>query len=101
MQETGWCCDGADAACCTVDGIGVRIDVLPAGAEVGTHTGRIYNFHDTAFQFTGTVTITNFSQPYENPPGRIAGSISGTNGTKTVSGSFDNTFCAALLSQTI
>lgn len=49
----------------------------------------------------GTLTISAFVQPFENAPGRIAGSLSASSGAMSVSGTFDNDLCAALLTETI
>lgn len=100
-QQTGWCCSATDTTCCTHDGIVVETDGLGVGAEVGNHVVRIRSFQDPAYRFTGTLTITEFAQPFEEPPGRIAGSVTATDGNRSVSGTFDNTFCAALLTATI
>ena len=98
---TAMCCGGGDQSCCTLDGITVDTNGLGVGVEVGDHAAQLRSFHDAAFQLMGTLTITTFVQPFENAPGRIAGSLSASSGEMAVSGTFDNTFCPALLTATI
>jgi len=99
---TAQCCGGGgDQACCTLDGITVDTNGLGVGAEVGDHPAQLQSFHDATFQLLGTLTISAFIQPFENAPGRIAGSLSASSGGMSVSGTFDNTFCPALLTATI
>jgi hypothetical protein len=98
---TAMCCAGGDQTCCALEGITVDTTGLGVGAEVGAHPVTIRSFRDPAFQLMGTLTISAFVQPFENAPGRIAGVVSASSNGMTVSGSFDNTFCAALLTTTI
>lgn len=100
-SQTAGCCAAGGSSCCMIPGIVVETDGLGIGNEVGAHPMRIHSFQDPVLELTGTLMITTFVQPFEQPPGRIAGSLSATGGGTTVSGTFDNTFCAALLSQTI
>jgi hypothetical protein len=98
--ETGLCCSGP-TDCCPLQGLGMDLDPLLPGAEIGTHVVRIRALHDATFTLTGTITITDFVHPFEQAPGRIAGSVSASTGNRSVSGTLDNEFCAALLNQTI
>lgn len=100
-NQTGWCCALDDSTCCALDGVVVETGGLGVGAEVGNHVVGIRSFQDPAFRFTGTLTVTDFVQPFEQAPGRIAGSVTATDGNRSVTGTFDNTFCAALLTATI
>jgi hypothetical protein len=100
-REVGWCCQSPGQACCTIDGFGVTTDGLPSGAELGAHAAMVMSFHDSAFQLSGSIDVTSFSQPFEHMPGHIAGSVSASSGGYSFSGTFDNEFCAALLSETI
>ena len=95
------CCLNHDASCCTADALGIESDPLPSGGELGTHPVRIQRSLDSAFALTGTIDITTFVQPFEHAPGRIAGSVTAVDGSVSVSGSLDNTFCSMLLSATI
>jgi len=96
-QNEAECCQG-HSTCCTLDGVVVTSVGLPSGSELGAHPVMIDRF-DSSFSISGTLTITSFSNPFDHAPGRIAGSIS-SSGTQ-VSGTFDNAFCAAILSVTI
>src|SRR5258706_14956423 len=98
--QVGQCCANGDATCCTVGGVRATTQQLGAGTEVGQHVATIGTFNNS-FPFDGQLTITYFVQPFDSAPGRITGSISGSVAGQSVSGEFDNTFCSALLTQTI
>jgi len=100
-KETGVCCGGADRTCCAIDAIAASIDNLPDGGELGSHAATVENSWGTMFMLPGTLTITEWAHPFMMSPGRIAGSISVATDTVTIDGTFDNQFCAGLLSATI
>jgi hypothetical protein len=95
------CCASSDASCCKVAGLVLQTEAIPDGGEVGDHPATVKSFTDPSFSISGTLTITKFAHPFEMAPGRIAGSVSAIANTRTVSGSFDNSFCQILLSATI
>jgi hypothetical protein len=95
------CCINSDATCCAFAGVVAHsAGAVPFGSELGSHA---FNFSDTKnnFSITGNVKIDVFTQPFLSRPGRIAGSISAISGGRTISGTFDSSFCDVLLSQTI
>jgi hypothetical protein len=96
----GWCCQTPGQACCTADGIYAGTPAIPDGAEVGQHPVMISGTKN-GFAFDGTLTITYFLSPFLNAPGKITGSITGSVAGQSVTGQFDNTFCAGLLTATI
>jgi hypothetical protein len=80
---------------CTLDGVLGEVDSIN---ELGPHPIRLDSLqHGVTVQ--GTLTITDFTHPYDAGPGHIAGSIATPD--NSVSGSFGNDFCGALLSVTI
>ena len=80
---------------CTLDGVLGQVDSIN---ELGPHAIRLDSLqHGVTVQ--GTLTITDFTHPYDPGAGHISGSISTPD--NSVSGSFGNDFCAALLSATI
>ena len=89
-----------DQTCCHSDGMVFETQVLEYGQELGEHIIMASKF-DASFSLTGTLTITHFEHPYDHAPGRIVGSVSVISDVRTISGSFDNTFCPAILSATI
>ncbi len=89
------CCRSSDTTCCHSDGLVVHVDMLPAGGELGAHAATFKRATTPAFTAAGSVTITQFVQPFDQPPGRIAGSLAGDSG---ISGTFDNAFCEIMLS---
>jgi hypothetical protein len=99
QQEAG-CCEYKDSTCCHATGLVIETQVLDYGAEVGDHIVQAGAF-DASFSLSGTLTITHFEHPYDHLPGRIAGSVSVISDVRTISGSFDNAFCPAILSATI
>ena len=99
--DTARCCAAAVSSCCPIDGVVVTNDGLASGGEPGAHTVMLKSFQNASFSIAGTMTITGFVQPFEHAPGRIAGLVSASIAGQSVSGSFDHSFCAALLSETI
>jgi hypothetical protein len=99
---TAGCCATTGSGCCPLTGVLASSGTaLAAGSELGGHELTFTSFQDPAFSTTGTVTITSFVHPFEQAPGHIAGTVSVTAGADSVAGSFDNAFCAALLTATI
>lgn len=99
---TASCCASVGSGCCPLTGLlGSSGMGLPSGAETGDHALRFTSFQDPGVDLAGTVTITDFVQPFEHAPGHIAGTVSATAGADHLTGSFDNAFCAALLTATI
>jgi hypothetical protein len=99
--NTGGCCQSPGSSCCAIDGVLATNDSLPSGGELGMHPLTFKSLQNASFSISGTMTITDFVQPFETAPGRIAGSVSAQAGAQSVYGTFDNSFCAALLSATI
>ncbi|MGE0546202.1 MAG: hypothetical protein AB7R00_04045 [Kofleriaceae bacterium] len=93
------CCRLDSSTCCELDGVGIEINPLPGGSELGGHVATISSFPGAAapVSLSGTVTITEFVHPFENEPGRIVGSVTASNGATMVDGTFDNSFCVGLL----
>jgi hypothetical protein len=99
---TAGCCATAGSGCCPFTGVLANSSTaLPAGAELGMHALTFTSFQDPAFTASGTVSITSFVQPFEQAPGHISGTVTATAGADSVSGTFDNAFCSALLTSTI
>ena len=98
--ETAGCCQSPGSGCCTLDGVSAALgDGITSATALGTHPIMVIGLHDETFRVRGTLTITSFVDPFDQLPGRIAGTISTTD--SSVSGTLDNAFCAALLTVTI
>lgn len=80
---------------CTLDGVLGQVDSIN---ELGPHPIMLESLQH-AVTVQGTLTITDFTRPYDPGRGHIAGSIATPD--NSVSGSFGNDFCDALLSATI
>lgn len=96
-----WACDGGDTATCNATGLIADTAALSFGAEVGDQAVTFRKTDAPSFTVPGTLTIDMFTQPFVTPPGRIMGSIDGSMGGRTVTGTFDNAFCQYFLTQTI
>jgi len=94
------CCTGK-STCCTTPGVVVSDVNLAAGSEIGEHAATVFSAPDSSFQLNGTLDVTGFAQPFEQPPGRIAGSVFASGAGFTITGSFANSFCLPLLQVTI
>lgn len=99
--NTAQCCAAASAGCCPIDGFVATTGSLDAGTEVGDHAITVQRIQDATFSIPGTLTITEFVQPFDQAPGLITGAIDATAGQRTVHGSLSNTFCSLLLTTTI
>jgi hypothetical protein len=95
------CCFGGGGDCCTIAGIVITTDGLPSGGELGSHPAKFQVLGPSTSPLDGTIDITAFEQPFTHAPGRIAGSVSAISNTRTITGSIDDAFCAAMLSATI
>jgi hypothetical protein len=96
-EVTAGCCLHGDRTCCTLDSVVVTSDALAFGAEVGDHAMTFSRTAEPSFSTPGTLTITNFAHPILDAPGRVAGSVSATAIGIDLDGTFDNTFCAVLV----
>jgi hypothetical protein len=94
-------CQAGDTVNCNTNGLIAGTMSIAAGAEVGDHPVTFTKTDNPAYTVDGTLTITTFVHPFTSSPGQIAGSVDGTMGGRTVSGTFDNEFCVNLLTQTI
>ncbi|MEO6773137.1 MAG: hypothetical protein ABI467_08945 [Kofleriaceae bacterium] len=83
---------------CPLEGIVGHVDSVGAGDELGPHPIMLESLQH-GLTVEGTLTITNFVQPFEHAPGHISGSITTPDGS--ISGAFGNDFCALLLDVTI
>ena len=92
------CCTSADSSCCGIDALSVEVDALPNGGELGSHAT---NISGVGFSTMGTLTIADWIDPFDSPPGRITGSLSVSTSTVSIDGTFDNVFCAEMLGATI
>lgn len=97
------CCINNSPDCCPAGATGLTAttEAIVAGAEVGDHPVTFRKLDNAAYTVDGTLTITTFVDPFTDTPGRVAGSVSGTMGNRTVSGTFDHEFCPQLLTATI
>jgi hypothetical protein len=96
-----FCCEYSDPTCCMIDTLVGTTAELMDGMEVGTHDVTFRRTTGPGFEVPATVTITDFTDPFTAEPGRVAGSIAADDGTRTITGTFDNTFCPAFLTATI
>ncbi len=92
-------CNGSQPSC-TTDGLSVTMANLERDAEVGTHTASMRGTTGARPAVQGTVTVTEFANPFATLPGHITGTVSAS-GTITVSGSFSTAFCPPFLAVTI
>jgi hypothetical protein len=88
---------------CTLDGVVMETGALPADGELGAWPIQIAGTHDASPLIDGTMTITAFTQPFLHAPGRITGTLAAgpTTAGDVITGTFDATFCAGLLTATI
>jgi hypothetical protein len=96
--STAVCCGTPDSSCCGIDAVTAQVDSLPGGGELGAHTATVSGM---TFSAMGTLTITDWIQPLDMPPGHVAGSLSVTTNSVTIDGTFDNSFCAGMVGVTI
>jgi hypothetical protein len=93
-------CDGNQTSC-TTDGLAIVTAAgLESGAEVGAHPVSIRGTTGARPSVQGTLTVTEFVNPFETLPGHITGTVSAS-GAVTVSGSFSTVFCPPFLAVTI
>jgi len=92
------CCTSPDSSCCGLDALSAEVDLLPNGGELGSHAANVFG---VGFSAMGTLTIADWIQPFDVPPGRITGSLSVSTSTVSIDGTFDNVFCAEMLGATI
>ena len=67
---------------------------IPLGTELGVHPVTVSG---VTFTTSGTLTITDWTSPVFSALGRVAGSFSVSTDTVTIDGTFDNAFCAGML----
>ncbi|MEJ7603160.1 MAG: hypothetical protein WKG01_35055 [Kofleriaceae bacterium] len=96
VQDVIDCADGR--ACTDVTGVGFVVHVtIERGAEIGAHPAEI---RDSAhmWEASGTVTLTDLVYP-QGVVGHVAGSIhvESADPQLTIDGSFDHSFCPALV----
>jgi hypothetical protein len=90
-----------DDPSCTFDTLVGTTAELADGTEVGTHSVTFRRTIGPGFEVPATITITDFADPFTAEPGRVAGSIAADDAGRTITGTFDHTFCPAFLSATI
>lgn len=91
------CCgtpDPPDHSCCS-DALLARVDFLVDGGELGDHAANVFDV--LGFSAPGTLTITEWNDPIDMPPGHIAGSVSALTDDVAISGTFDNVFCPDMI----
>jgi len=96
-QNTLYCCSYPGQECCTIDGAIANADT----SAIGAHPVRLTSFRDSSFMAEGTITITDYTAPFESTPSRIAGSIVTTSAGDSVNAMFDTSFCELLLTEPI
>jgi hypothetical protein len=96
-EQTLYCCSQPAQPCCTIDGAIANADT----SAIGTHPVRLTSFQDSAFMAEGTITITDYTAPFQSTPSRIAGSIVTTSTGDSVNATFDTNFCELLLEEPI
>jgi hypothetical protein len=67
---------------------------IPLGTELGVHPVTVAG---VTFTTAGTVTITDWTSPAPPALGHVAGSFRVSTDTVTIDGTFDNAFCAGML----
>ena len=71
---------------------------LPHGAELGTYPITLAHSGGSEPALTGTLTVTDFENPFPDAQGRIGGVLAATATGRTVHGMFSTAFCPNELS---
>jgi hypothetical protein len=90
-----------DTDCAIVSLVGNLTEVITPEDAVGDHPIELYKTDDVSFTVNGTVTIDTYESPFGDGVGSLSGSVTGTTGGRSVTGTFDNDFCAAMIGYTI
>lgn len=88
------CCASAGESCCS-DALVAEVLLIPKGGELGSHDANVFDV--LGFSSTGTLTITDWSHPFDMLPGHVAGSLTASTGAAAIQGTFDTVFCADML----
>ena len=91
-------CDG-NLPNCTTEGLAVSA-TLERDLELGAHPASLRATTGARPLVQGTLTVTEFVNPFDTLPGHITGTVSAT-GAIVVTGSFSTVFCPPFLSVTI
>ncbi len=89
-----------DPAHCAVEGLVIYAGLNP-GTEVGTHTASITRTGSTPSMLDGSITVTEYVDPFESQPGHITATVSAVSPSLSVSGSLSTVFCPPMLGVTI
>lgn len=85
---------------CQVEGIVIYAGLEP-GVELGTHQAQFRRAGTESTALDGSITVTEFVDPFTDQPGHITATVSGVSPTTSVSGSFSTAFCPPMLTVTI
>ena len=93
--DMAYACLASPNSQCALEGIRGTVDTVGGTAPaLGSHPIMLDSLQHAA-TVQGTLTITDFIQPFDHSPGHITGSIATMD--NSVSGTFENDFCTLLL----
>lgn len=87
--------------CAIVSLVGMLGELIDPDTAVGDHPIALHKTDDVSFTVDGTITIDTYESPFGDGIGSMSGSITGTTGGRTVTGTFDGDFCPGMINYTI